>query len=122
MSSGVWAGEIPLKKAHDLPEVGGGKRTVKQELKRIGYLGEMEASYKALPIGVSVPICQDDTVPDSFRLILNCTLVRENILTPPHECFVVAFSFQNTSTCRVMSWAWMKAICRPLWNTTFFSR
>lgn len=57
MSSGVWAGEIPLKKAHDLPEVGGGKRTVKQELKRIGYLGEMEASYKALPIGVSVPIC-----------------------------------------------------------------
>lgn len=75
MSSGVWAGEIPSKKAHNLPEVGGGKRTVKQELERIGYLGEMEASYKAMPIGVSDPTCQDDAVSDSFRLILSCTLV-----------------------------------------------
>ena len=53
MSSGVWAGEIPIEKAHNLQEVGGGQRTVKQELERIGYLGDMEASHKAMPIGVS---------------------------------------------------------------------
>lgn len=51
MSSAVWAGKIPLEKAHNLKEVGGGGRTVKQELERIGYLGEMEASYKAMPLG-----------------------------------------------------------------------
>ena len=51
MSSAVWAGKIPLEKAHSLKEVGGGGRTVKQELERIGYLGEMEASYKAMPLG-----------------------------------------------------------------------
>lgn len=52
VSSGVWAGEIPLERAHDLQEVGGGTATMKQELERIGYLGEMEASHKAMPIAV----------------------------------------------------------------------
>ncbi|KAI4130863.1 MAG: hypothetical protein LQ347_003215 [Umbilicaria vellea] len=50
VSSGVWAGEIPIERAHALKEVGGGGRTVKQELERIGYMGDMEASYKAMPI------------------------------------------------------------------------
>lgn len=53
VASGVWAGEIPIERAHGLREVGGGGRTMKQELERIGYLGEMEASYKAMPIAVS---------------------------------------------------------------------
>lgn len=53
VSSGVWAGEIPIERAHALKEVGGGGRTVKQELERIGYMGDMEASYKAMPIAVS---------------------------------------------------------------------
>lgn len=75
MSSGVWAGEIPLEKAHNLPEVGSGKRTVKQELERIGYLGSMEPSYKAMPIGVSHSVCRDEAVSNSFRLILSCILV-----------------------------------------------
>lgn len=52
VSSGVWAGEIPLERAHQLQEVGGKKRTMKQELERIGYLGAREASHKAMPIGV----------------------------------------------------------------------
>ena len=52
MASGVWAGRIPLEKAHNLAEVGGRKQTVKQELEKIGYLGTIEASYKAMPIGV----------------------------------------------------------------------
>lgn len=52
VSSGVWAGRIPLEKAHNLQEVGGGKETIRQELQRIGYLGTLEASYKAMPIGV----------------------------------------------------------------------
>ncbi|MCJ1381577.1 hypothetical protein MMC17_004688 [Xylographa soralifera] len=51
VSSGVWAGAIPLETAHSLKEVGTGGRTMKQELQRIGYLGEMAASYKAMPIG-----------------------------------------------------------------------
>ena len=52
VSSGVWAGEIPLEKAHNLPEVGGGSKTMKEELERIGYLGDTAASHKAMPIGV----------------------------------------------------------------------
>ncbi|KAL9123409.1 MAG: hypothetical protein Q9187_000048 [Circinaria calcarea] len=51
VSSGVWAGEINLDRAHNLREVGGGFRTMKQELERIGYLGETAASYEAMPIG-----------------------------------------------------------------------
>ena len=53
VSSGVWAGEIALDRAHNLKEVGGGTRTMKQELERIGYLGETAASHKAMPISVS---------------------------------------------------------------------
>lgn len=50
VSSGVWAGKIPIEKAYSLQEVGGGKQTMKQELERIGYLGAMESSYNAMPI------------------------------------------------------------------------
>jgi hypothetical protein len=47
VSSGVWAGAIPLEKAYNLIEVGGGKATQKSELEKIGYLGRLEASHKA---------------------------------------------------------------------------
>lgn len=57
VSSGVWAGKIPLEKAHSLQEVGDGKRTMKQELERIGYLGAIEASCEAMPIEVGELIC-----------------------------------------------------------------
>jgi len=51
VSSGVWAGAYPLSTAHNLVEVGGGTATQKSELERIGYLGQVETSYKANPIG-----------------------------------------------------------------------
>jgi hydantoinase/carbamoylase family amidase len=50
VSSGVYAGEIPLEKAHNLQEVGGGTATMKSELERIGYLGKFDTSYRAIPI------------------------------------------------------------------------
>jgi hydantoinase/carbamoylase family amidase len=51
VSSGVWAGELPLEKAHDLASVvKGDKSTMLSELKRIGYLGEVECSHEATPI------------------------------------------------------------------------
>ena len=46
VSSGVWAEEIPLERAHGLKEVGDGGRTMKEELEAIGYLGGVPASYK----------------------------------------------------------------------------
>jgi len=49
LASGVWAGAVPLATAHSLVEVGG-RRTMKQELERIGYLGDMEASHAAMPL------------------------------------------------------------------------
>lgn len=52
VASGVWAGVIPLEKAHNLREVGGNGRTMKQELDRIGYLGEKDAHHQAIPLGV----------------------------------------------------------------------
>jgi hydantoinase/carbamoylase family amidase len=51
VASGVWAGAISLEKAHSLIEVGRGNATQKSELERIGYLGPLEASHKANPIG-----------------------------------------------------------------------
>lgn len=53
VSSGVWAGKIPLEKAHSLREVGDGKQTMKQELERIGYLGATESNFSKIPIAVS---------------------------------------------------------------------
>lgn len=50
VSSGVWAEEIPLERAHNLQEVGGGSATMRAELERIGYLGPVPASYKSMPI------------------------------------------------------------------------
>ncbi|KAJ5586926.1 uncharacterized protein N7459_002691 [Penicillium hispanicum] len=55
MSSGVWAGSIPLEAAWNCKEVtaseGSKPRTVKEELERIGFLGETSASFEANPIG-----------------------------------------------------------------------
>lgn len=51
VSSGVWAGAIPLETAYNLVEVGGGSATQKSELERIGYLGTIPASYKSNQIG-----------------------------------------------------------------------
>lgn len=50
VASGVWAGEIPLSRAHDLQEVGGGSATMKSELERIGYLGDTECSPEGTPM------------------------------------------------------------------------
>ncbi|KAI0830401.1 amidase [Hypoxylon sp. FL0890] len=49
-SSGVWAEEISLDRAHNLQEVGGGTATMKSELERIGYLGATPASYRSVPM------------------------------------------------------------------------
>lgn len=50
VSSGVWAGEIPLERAHELKEAGASRATMKSELERIGYLGSLPASYEANPM------------------------------------------------------------------------
>lgn len=49
-SSGVWAEAIPLERAHNLQEVGGGTATMRSELERIGYLGDVPASYRSTPM------------------------------------------------------------------------
>ncbi|KAK3953855.1 n-carbamoyl-l-amino acid hydrolase [Pseudoneurospora amorphoporcata] len=51
VSSGVWAGEIPLGKAHSLKEVAGQEgKTMMEELERIGYLGDKKCSYEEMPM------------------------------------------------------------------------
>lgn len=54
VSSGVWAEAVPLETAWNLAEVSPGedghRKTMKQELERIGYLGSQPASYKAFPM------------------------------------------------------------------------
>lgn len=40
VSSGVYAGEIPLEKAHNLREVGGGTATMKSEFEKDWLPGE----------------------------------------------------------------------------------
>ncbi|EME48492.1 hypothetical protein DOTSEDRAFT_67506 [Dothistroma septosporum NZE10] len=52
VSSGVWAGDIPFEDAHNLKSVipANDIATVKSELERIGYLGEIPASHKSTPM------------------------------------------------------------------------
>lgn len=54
VSSGVWAEAVPLETAWNLAEVSpsedGQRKTMKEELERIGYLGTQQASYKAFPM------------------------------------------------------------------------
>jgi hydantoinase/carbamoylase family amidase len=52
MSSGVWAGSIPLEKAHANASVipSNDSHTVKSALESIGYLGSTPASYTATPM------------------------------------------------------------------------
>lgn len=50
VSSGVWAEAIPLQRVYDTQEVGGGTATVKSELQRIGYLGQIPASFRSTPM------------------------------------------------------------------------
>jgi hypothetical protein len=53
VSSGVWAEAVPLETAWNLAEVSpredGKKKTMKQELERIGSLGSKQASYRNNP-------------------------------------------------------------------------
>ena len=77
VASGVWAGAIPVERAHSLQEVGGGKQTMKEALGRIRYLGEIKTSYKAMPIGVLRTCCFGKGHSNGLRLILNCTLSKD---------------------------------------------
>jgi len=49
LSSGVWAGAIPLETAWGLKEVAG-EKTVRQELETHGWLGPVPASHEATPL------------------------------------------------------------------------
>lgn len=52
VSSGVWAGSIPIEDAHNLKSVipANDTATMKSELERIGYLGKTPASHKNTPM------------------------------------------------------------------------
>ena len=52
VSSGVWAESVPLEKAHNLKSVipSNDTATMKSELERIDYLGNVPASYKSTPM------------------------------------------------------------------------
>jgi hydantoinase/carbamoylase family amidase len=60
VSSAVWAGEIPLETAWNCKEVtptaGQKPQTLKQELERIGFLGEVPASYTVQPMAAHFEI------------------------------------------------------------------
>lgn len=52
VSSGVWSGDIPLQKAHDLKSVipSNDTATMRSELERIGYLGPVPCSWESSPM------------------------------------------------------------------------
>lgn len=49
-SSGVWAGAIPIEKAWDLRDIHDSNVTLKSELERHGFLGQLECSHTAYPL------------------------------------------------------------------------
>lgn len=76
VSSGVWAGEIPLEQAHGLKEVGGGSATMKSELERIGYLGEKEASWEASPIAAHFEVRAEMLTKNEFDKLTSIATYR----------------------------------------------
>ncbi|KAK3675010.1 hypothetical protein LTR78_004943 [Recurvomyces mirabilis] len=52
VSSGVWSGDIPVEKAHNLKSVipANDTATMKSELERIGYLGSTPCSWESTPM------------------------------------------------------------------------
>ncbi|OQE22921.1 hypothetical protein PENSTE_c009G03194 [Penicillium steckii] len=50
-SSGVWAGAIPIQQAWDLRDIHNPNVSLKSELERHGYLGDIECSAKGYPLG-----------------------------------------------------------------------
>ncbi|TLS30443.1 hypothetical protein PpBr36_03400 [Pyricularia pennisetigena] len=50
IASGAWAEVFGLDQAHNLQEVGGGEATMRSELQRIGYLGEIPSSFNKIPM------------------------------------------------------------------------
>lgn len=95
VSSGVWAGKISLDKAHSLQEVGDGKKTMKQELERIGYLGATESNFNKIPIAVSTMTCVSFhrlKADYNGRLTLNCTSVLSKFL------YISLANFLNNTT------------------------
>lgn len=51
MASGVWAGKIPLEQAYSLPDIFDPAATVKSELQRLGYIGDVACSSTGYPLG-----------------------------------------------------------------------
>ncbi|KAL4949705.1 hypothetical protein BDW69DRAFT_202641 [Aspergillus filifer] len=50
-SSGVWAGAIPIKTAWDLRDIHDNQITLRSELERHGYLGDIPCSHESYPLG-----------------------------------------------------------------------
>lgn len=66
MASGVWAGKIPLEQAYSLADIFDPSVTVKSELQRLGYVGDVACSSIGYPLGAHFelhieqgPILQD---------------------------------------------------------------
>ncbi|EGR49730.1 uncharacterized protein TRIREDRAFT_59549 [Trichoderma reesei QM6a] len=66
MASGVWAGKIPLEQAYSLADIFDPSVTVKSELQRLGYIGDVACSSAGYPLGAHFelhieqgPILQD---------------------------------------------------------------
>ncbi|KAL7928884.1 hypothetical protein V8C35DRAFT_317033 [Trichoderma chlorosporum] len=51
MASGVWAGKIPLEQAYSLADIFDPSVTVKSELQRLGYIGDVACSSTGYPLG-----------------------------------------------------------------------
>lgn len=56
MSSAVWSNELDIDYAHSCTDSTDKSITIKDELKRIGYLGTKEVSYKTSPLSAHFEI------------------------------------------------------------------
>ncbi|RDW58573.1 M20 family metallo-hydrolase [Aspergillus mulundensis] len=55
-SSCVWAGAIPIQAAWDLRDIQNNKVTLRSELERHGYLGDISCSHEAYPLGAHIEL------------------------------------------------------------------
>ena len=87
MASGVWAGASDIKKVHEVRALDNPEASVKSELMRIGYLGDVKASWEAMPMAAhfelhigmesSPSMLQRGTDSDTIRARPNPRSIRE---------------------------------------------
>ncbi|GAA6048768.1 hypothetical protein JCM3770_003955 [Rhodotorula araucariae] len=91
VASGVWAGDLDLETAYKLADVNDPTATMKSELTRIGFLGDIKCSHEAMPLAAH------------FELHIARCIVANNAIAKKHGALsstgILTLSPGSTNVC-----------------------